>query len=54
MIVNRYIVLFNDFRSLTVPKGEARFWAWLSMEAFDCNVFLVGGTPYPLTPFDIY
>ena len=52
--MNSYIVLFNDWRELVVPKGEARFWAWLSMEASNCNVFKIGGAHFPLTPFDIY
>lgn len=49
-----YLVLFNDGRRLEVPCGEARMWAILSYEAFNCNVFsLSGGTGLPLYVTDV-
>jgi len=49
-----YIVQFNDGRPMTVPMGEARFWAWVGLEYITCNVFKQGGNGTPLSPFDIY
>ena len=48
-----YIVQFNDGRTMSVPGGEARFWAWMSMEYIVCNVYRVGGGAIMLSPFDI-
>ena len=48
-----YIVQFNDGRTMTVPSGEAKFWAWVSMDFILCNVFKERGTCIPLSPFDI-
>jgi hypothetical protein len=47
-----YIVQFNDGRLMTVPGGEAKFWAWMSMEYIICNVYRAGHSIL-LSPFDI-
>lgn len=49
-----WIVQHNDGRISHVHhKGEARFWAWLSMDMIVCNVYKVGGSMMCLSPFDI-
>jgi len=48
-----YIVQFNDGRVMNVPGGEAKFWAWTSMEYSTCNVYKQGGSMILLGPFDI-
>lgn len=40
----KYIVQFNDGRVMhNIPKGEAKFWLWLSMEYITCNVYEANG-----------
>lgn len=48
-----YVVIFNDWRRLEVPKGEAKFWAILSFEVGNCNVFALDRSPVPLHISDI-
>lgn len=48
-----YTVVFNDGRVLTVPCGEARMWALLSYNAFNCNVYRPGGNAVPLYITDV-
>ena len=52
----RYIVVFQNASTVSqilVPPGEARFWAFLSVNAFNCNVYEAAGAPLPLCPTDI-
>lgn len=50
-----YVVVFNDGRAMWgIPSGEAKFWAWMSMDYVHCNVYAEGGDGLSLTPFDIY
>lgn len=46
-----FIILFNDGRTLTVPRGEAQMWLMVSEYAFNCNVFVAGGGAIPLFGF---
>ena len=49
-----FIIQHNDGRTFTVDhKGEARFWAWLSLDMIVCNVYRRGGSGL-LSPFDIF
>lgn len=50
-----YIIQRNDGSTWqTRFKGEARFWAWISMDYIEGNVYLQGGSGMCLSPFDIY
>ncbi len=49
----KFIVQFNDGSTLTVPRGEAQMWAMLSVNAFNCNVYRVGGGAIPLNPCEV-
>lgn len=47
-----YTIQFNDGRiSRTDVIGEARFYAWLSIDYSICNVFKTGGCIL-LSPYD--
>lgn len=50
-----YVIQRNDGSTWeTKFTGEARFWAWMSMEFCNCNVYKLGGSGLMLTPFDIH
>jgi hypothetical protein len=49
-----YVIQRNDGSTWeTRFKGEARLWAWMSMEFLSCNVYQQGGSMQLLSPFDI-